>query len=176
MNSRVHPKYKTKYRVSNWADFDRALVRQGDINLWISEDAIETWKPPPSGRRGGQRRFPDLAIETALMLRLVFKLPLRQAEGFLQSILRLICKDLEAPDRTTHSRRSQSLEVDLDRAASNRPIHLIVDSTGLSIVGGGEWAAVKHGGRGKRAWKKLHLGVDRSFVIVTERDMTHPIG
>jgi IS5 family transposase len=168
MDSRVHPKYKTKYRVSNWADCDRALVRRGDITLWISEDAIESWKPAPSGRRGGQRKFSDLAIETALMFRLVFNLPLRQTEGFLQSILRLIGTDLEAPDHTTLSRRSRSLEVELDRAASNRPIQFIVDSTGLSIVGEGEWAAVKHGGRGKRAWKKLHLGVDRSGVIIAE--------
>jgi hypothetical protein len=47
-------------------------------------------------------------------------------------------------------------------------IHLIVDSTGLSTVGEGEWAAVKYGGRGKRGWKKLHLGVDRSGLIVAE--------
>ncbi len=79
MNSRVHPKYKTKYRVSNWAEYDRALVQRGEITLWISEDAIEDWKPAASGSRGGQRKFSDHAIETALMLRLVFKLPLRKA-------------------------------------------------------------------------------------------------
>jgi transposase len=80
--------------------------------------------------------------------------------------------DLESPDPTTLSRRSQDLNVDLHRVAVDKPIHLIVDSTGLSIVGGGEWAAVKHGGRGKRTWKKLHLGVDRSGVIVAEA-LTH---
>ena len=47
-------------------------------------------------------------------------------------------------------------------------MHLIVDSTGLSIVGEGEWAAAKHGGRGQRGWKKLHLGVDGSGVIVAQ--------
>jgi hypothetical protein len=82
MNSRVHPKYKTKYRVSNWAQYDRALVLRGDITLWISTDATKTWKPEPSGRRGGQRKFSDHAIEAALTLRLVFNLPLRQTEGF----------------------------------------------------------------------------------------------
>jgi len=82
MNSRVHPKYKTKYRVNNWSEYDTALVQRGEITLWISEDAIEDWKPAASGGRGGQRKFSDHAIETALMLRLVFKLPLRQAEGF----------------------------------------------------------------------------------------------
>ena len=168
MNSRVHPKYKTKYRVSNWPEYDRALVQRGDITLWLSAGAAATWKPAPSGRRGGQRKFSDQAIETALMLRLVFKLPLRQAEGFLRSVLSLMSVDLEAPDHTTLSRRGQPLSVDLHLVASNEPIHLIVDSTGLSIVGEGEWAAAKHGGRGKRAWKKLHLGVDRSGSIVAE--------
>jgi IS5 family transposase len=76
--------------------------------------------------------------------------------------------DLEAPDHTTLSRRSQCLDVALNLVPSKKPIHLIVDSTGLSIVGEGEWAAAKHGGRGKRAWKKLHLGVDQSGVIVAE--------
>ena len=68
----------------------------------------------------------------------------------------------------TVSRRSQQVDVGLRLAATKGRLHLIVDSTGLSIIGEGEWAAVKHGGRGKRAWKKLHLGVDRSGVIIAE--------
>ena len=172
MNSRVHPKYKTKYRVSNWAKYDRALVERGNIALWVSDDAIASWKPASAGRRGGQRKFSDHAIETALMLRLVFKLPLRQAEGFLRSILSLMDIDLEAPDHTTLSRRSQGLNVQLDRVAGDNSIHLIVDSTGLSMVGEGEWAAAKYGGRGRRGWKKLHLGVDRTGVIVAQT-LTH---
>ncbi|TDJ30035.1 MAG: IS5 family transposase [Gammaproteobacteria bacterium] len=172
MNSRVHPKYKTKYRVNNWAEYDRALVQRGDITLWISTDATKTWKPAPSGRRGGQRKFSDHAIETALTLRLVFNLPLRQAEGFLRSILSLMGVDLEAPDHTTLSRRSQHLDIQLTRVDTTSPIHFIIDSTGLSIVGEGEWAAAKYGGRGRRGWKKLHLGVDRSGMIVAQA-LTH---
>jgi hypothetical protein len=168
MKSRVHPKYKTKYRVGNWAEYDRALVQRGDITLWISTDATDAWKGEPSGRRGGQRKFSDHAVETALTLRLVFKLPLRQAEGFLRSVLSLMDVDLEAPDHTTLSRRSQRLNVQLAIITTDRPLHLIVDSTGLSIVGEGEWAAVKYGGRGRRGWRKLHLGVDESGVIVAE--------
>ncbi len=168
MRSRIHPKYKTKYRVSNWAEYDRALVQRGDITLWISEDAITSWKPAPTGRRGAQKKFSDLAIETALTLRLVFNLPLRQAEGFLRSVLSLMTLDLEAPDHTTLSRRSQHLNIQLARVSTKEPIHLIIDSTGLSIVGEGEWAAAKYGGRGRRGWKKLHLGVDRSGAIVAQ--------
>ncbi len=76
--------------------------------------------------------------------------------------------DLESPDHTTVSRRSQQLDLELHLVPANEPIHLIVDSTGLSIVGEGEWAAAKHGGKGKRGWKKLHLGVNRSGVIVAQ--------
>ena len=167
MNSRVHPKYKTKYHVGNWQEYERALVRRGDITLWLSADAIAAWTPAPSGRRGGQRKFSDNAIETALALRLVFGLPLRQAEGFLRSVLSLMNVDLEAPDHTTLTRRSQHLNnVRFHLVPPNEPLHLIVDSTGLSIVGEGEWAAVKHGGRGTRGWKKLHFGVDGSGAIV----------
>lgn len=74
--------------------------------------------------------------------------------------------DLDAPDHTTLSRRSRCLDVALHRVPAKGPLHLIVDSTGLSIVGEGEGAGAKHGGCGQRGWKKLHLGVDRSGVII----------
>ena len=173
MKSRVHPKYKTKYQVRNWPEYERGLVRRGDLTLWLSVGAIAAWTPAPGGRRGGQRKFSDHAIETALTLRLVFGLPLRQAEGFLRSVLSLMNVDLEAPDHTTLSRRSQHVAVELHRVPAKGPIHLIVDSTGLSILGEGEWAAVKHGGNGRRGWKKLHLGVDETGVIVA-RALTEP--
>ena len=165
MKSRVHPKYKRKYHVGNWPEYDRALVRRGDISLWLSADAIAAWTPAPSGRRGGQRKFSDHAIETALTLRLVFRLPLRQTEGFLRSVLSVMRVDLDAPDHTTLSRLGQQLDLALGRIPAQGPLHLVVDSTGLSVVGEGEWAAVKHGRSGRRGWKKLHLGVDRSGVI-----------
>lgn len=168
MNSRVHPTYKTKYRVRNWASYDHALVQRGDVTIWLSPEAVATWKPERGGTRGGQRRNSDLAIKTALTLRLVFNLPLRQAEGFLRSLFGMMSIDLSAPDHTTLSRRGQNLDVKLGRATAGEAIHLIVDSTGLSIVGEGEWAAAKHGGKGRRGWRKLHLGVDGSGVIVAQ--------
>ena len=168
MKSRVHPKYKTKYRVGNWPEYDRALVQRGDITVWLAPDAIATWEAVGVGTRGGQLQYSDLAIETALTLRLLFHLPLRQTEGFLTSIFWMLGLDLSAPDHTTLSRRGQHLDLMLRRASAGAGMHLIVDSTGLSIVGEGEWAAAKHGGRGRRGWKKLHLGVDRSGVIVAQ--------
>ena len=164
---------RVKYRVGNWSAYEQALVQRGDVTLWLSADATDAWRPSPSGRPGAPKTFSDCAIETALTLRLVFRLPVRQAEGFLRSVLSLMGVDLAAPDHTTLSRRSQSLAVAFRRIPSRGPIHLIVDSTGLSIVGEGEWAAVNHGGRGHRGWKTLHLAVDRVGVIVAHA-LTEP--
>ena len=166
MKSKVHPRYKTKYRVANWAAYNQALVRRGDVTVWVSSEAIAASAPGRSGRRGWQRRYSDLAIETALTLRLLYiHLPLRQAEGFLHALFGMMRLDLSAPDSTTLSRRSQHLRRRLRPVPTDEGIHLVLDSTDLSLVGAGEWAAAKHGGRGWRGWRKLHLGVDQSGVI-----------
>ena len=168
MKSRVHLNHKTKYCVENWTEYERGLIRRGDITVWLSPAAIAAWSPVKSGLPGGQRKFSDLAIETALTVRLVFGLPLRQVEGFLRSLFVLMGVDLAVPDHTTLSRRGKRLGVRLRSSTSAGPVNLIVDSTGLSIVGEGEWAAAKHGGKGRRGWKKLHLGVDGAGVIVAQ--------
>ena len=90
-----------------------------------------------------------------------------------EALVHMMGVDLAAPDHTTLSRRSQSLAVDFRRIPSRGPIHLIVDSTGRSIVGEGEWAAVQHGGRGHRGWKTRHLAVDRVGGIVAHA-LTEP--
>jgi hypothetical protein len=75
---------------------------------------------------------------------------------------------LEVPGHATLSRRGRQLDVRLRPFAFTGPIHLVVDSSGLAIFGEGEWAAAKHGGKGIQGWRKLHLGVDASGVIVAE--------
>ncbi len=77
-SSRVNRKYKTKYRVQNWREYERGLRNRGDVTIWLSEEAIAAWTPPKNGLRGGQRRYSNIAILTALTLRVVFGLPLRQ--------------------------------------------------------------------------------------------------
>ena len=101
-----------------------------------------------------------------MTLRLLYHLPLRQAEGFLHALFGIMRLDLSVPDYTTLSRRSQHLKRRLRPVPPGKGLHLVLDSTGMSIVGAGEWAAAKHGGCGRRGWRKLHLGVDQSGVIL----------
>ena len=76
MKSSVYPKCKTSYHVGNWPAYDRALVQRGDIPVWLAPNTIATWEVVGVGTRGGQLQCSDLAIETALPLRLIFHLPL----------------------------------------------------------------------------------------------------
>ena len=117
--SRVHPKYKTQYRVANWAEYDRSLVERGNITIWISPDAISSWSAPPTKRRGGQLKYSDLAIETALTLRLLLHLPLRQTEGFLVSIFELMNLPLDVPDHTTLSRRGARSDLEVSEYSND---------------------------------------------------------
>ena len=150
--SRVHPPYKTKYRVSNPAEYDQALINRGSITFWVADNAIKKWNALPTKKRGGQAKYSNLAIETALTLGLVFHLPLRQTEGFIASIFELMGLQLDVPDHTTLSRRSKTLKLKLRVPKAKGPIDLIIDGSGLSIVGQGQWAAAKHGQRGKQGW------------------------
>ena len=85
-----HPKYRTAYRVRNWHEYEQSLRDRGDITLWISPEAIAAWRALMSGKRGAQPMYADIAIETALALRLLFHLPRRQTEGLLGAVLRLM--------------------------------------------------------------------------------------
>ena len=166
MKSRVHPTYKTTSHVQHWAASDRALVCRGDITLWVSPAAIATWESDGAGTRGAQRKYSDLAIESALTLRLLFHRPRRQTEGCLTSLFVLLGLDLRAPDHTTLSRRGQHLDLRLRGVPRRAGLYLLIDSTGLSIAGKGAWAPAHHGGCGTRGWKTLPVGVDHTGVIV----------
>ena len=72
-----------------------------------------------------------------MTLRLLYHLPLRQAEGFLHALFRMMRLDLSVPDYTTLSRRSQHLTRRLRPVPPGEGLHLVLDSTGLSIVGAG---------------------------------------
>ena len=170
--SRRHKIPKVKYRVSNWPEYDAALIRRGSLTVWVTEETVAAWHAPATGARGGQPIYSGIAIETGLALRLVLHLPLRQTEGALRSIAGLLGVEIRIPDHTTLSRRGGGLTILPKRVARAEPVHLLVDSTGVKIYGEGEWLDQKHGARSRRRWRKLHLAVDADTHEIAAAELT----
>ncbi len=146
---------KAKYRVTNWSAYNKSLRRRGDLTVWVTDDVAQNWSAAHRKSRGGHARYSDLAIESCLTLRVVFRLALRQTQGFMRSIAQLMNLDLPVPDFSTLSCRGTSLNIQHPSHRSNGPITLIVDSTGLKMHG---WNAEKHGTtKPRKTWRKLHL-------------------
>jgi len=158
---RRHHIPKQTFKVTNWHDYDASLRQRGSLTVWVADEAIAAWTAEPRTTRGGQPIYSPLVILTALTLRAVFRLALRQTEGLIGSVIRLLGLDLAVPDHSMLCRRAETLEVPRPRpSASGEPVHLLVDSTGLKLCGAGEWLHEKHGTKVRRSWRKLHLGMD----------------
>ena len=170
--ARRHRIPKQRHRVTNWAEYDAALRQRGSLTVWFTEEAIAAWRAEPRATRGGQPHYSALAIRTALTLRAVFRLALRQTEGLIGSILGLLGLDLAVPDHSTLSPRAEALEVPKPCSRSRGPVHLLVDSTGLQLCGPGEWLIEKHGTRRRRSWRKLHIGVDAETGQILASELT----
>ncbi len=80
--------------------------------------------------------------------------------------------DWPAPDYTTLCRRQKSLPVDLHARASAEGLHLLVDSTGIKMIGEGEWKARKHGVSYRRQWRKVHIGIDAETFDIRAIEVT----
>ena len=164
----------TTYRLRNWKDYNASLIARGSLTLWIDEDIEDWWREKQkTGKPGASPTFSEKAIQACLSLRLLLKLPLRQTQGFLNSLFRLTQQErLPVPDYTTLSRRQRGLPVRLPVQPSERPRHIVLDSTGLKVFGEGEWKVRKHGKGKRRVWRKLHLSVDEASGEVLGVRMT----
>ncbi len=159
---------KSQYSIQNWSEYEAGLKKRGDLTVWLSDDALDAWRAPAEGKPGGQRTYSDVAIEAALTIRMVFHLPLRQTEAFLRCLAEMLEVDLPVPDHTTLSRRLKKLgEMRVRRLSTRRPIHILIDSTGLRVHVGHMQKPPRN-----RAWRKLHLVVDADTGEIVASDLT----
>lgn len=163
MAARSPRKGKSRYKVKNWSEYNKSLVRRGRIDFWIDKEVIEQWHPKASTKKkGGQQLYSDLAIQACLSLRLLFHIPLRQTQGFMMSLIALAGLKINSPNYTTISRRTSSLKAfreKLKQFETDEAISVLIDSSGVKIKGSGQWHESKHGKKGSK-WLKLHLAVD----------------
>ena len=164
---------KQTHKVMNWRAYDASLRQRGSLTIWFTDDAIEGWRAQPRITQGGQPWYSSLAILTALTLKAVFHLALRQTEGLIGSVIGLLGLDLAVPDHSTLCRRAETLEVPRPQARRDgEPLHLLVDSTGLKLCGAGEWLVEKHSTKTRRSWRKLHIGLDADTGQIVTATLT----
>jgi hypothetical protein len=158
------------YCTTNWPTYNAALKQRGSLLIWF--DPEMEWLAAPSGRLGRPTTFSDAAIQTCLMLKALFGLPLRQTTGLVASLLKLAKLDWPVPDFSTLCRRQKDLTVTIPCRPSTGVLHLLIDSTGIKAMGEGEWSARKHGASRPRQWCKLHLGIDAETLEVRAIEVT----
>ncbi len=131
---------KQKFKITNWPTYNKALINRGSITFWLDDEAIQAWyeSATPSSR-GRPQRYSDLAITTVLVIKRVFRLTLRAAQGFIDSIFTLMNVPLRCPDYTSVSKRAKSVNVSFKTPTRGEIAHLVIDSTGLKVFGEGEW-------------------------------------
>ncbi|WP_034283815.1 IS5 family transposase [Aeromonas salmonicida] len=164
---------KSKQKISNWKLYNLALVKRGSLTLWMDEQAIKHWHcQTHHGRRGRGFHYSDRAIETALMLKSVFKLPLRALDGFINSLFQLTDVPLQSPDYSCISKRPKQVNIQYRLPSKGQVAHLVIDATGLKVYGDGEWKVRKHGKEKRRVWRKLHLAVDANTHAIVAAEVS----
>lgn len=168
---------KKDYRVRNWPHYNKSLVKRGSITCWFSKNLVSSWqgsRKKPEGR-GRPEKYPDQLIQAALIFRQLYNLPLRSTEGFLRSLMELLQLPYEVPTYSTLSKRGKTLHIGLRAKEQSKPRHVLIDSTGIQVIGEGEWKTLKHGKTSCQVWRKLHLAIDADDQTILAATMTKSV-
>jgi IS5 family transposase len=156
-------KQKYQYQTHNWNQYNMALIQRGNISFWIDQETLDNWRnEQKTGKKGASNTYADVAILLCLTFRVLWKMPLRQTQGFVMGLFSMMKLDLQVPHYTTLCRRMPALDVPLLPKTSNEPIHVVIDSTGVKVYGEGEWKVKWHGKSKRRTWYKMHIAFDEA--------------
>lgn len=169
MSERVRPE-PAKYETTSWTRYNEALKSRGALMIWLDHDL--QWSGVASGKRDRTPTFSDAAIQFCLTIKGLFGLALHQAIGMVESLLKLAGLSWQAPNYSTVCRRQKTLKVRIPYRPASQGLHLLVDSTGLKMMGEGEWKRKKHGAECRRQWRKLHLGIDAETMKTCAVEVT----
>ena len=114
--SRRHKFEQKQYSITNWPAYNESLRQRGDVTVWLSPEVEAAWRAERRKTRGGQQVYSELSITVCLTLGMVYKPPLRQTEGFVRSLLRLMSLGLSVPDYSTFSRRGAGVTLPMKSA------------------------------------------------------------
>ena len=172
-NRRRKSKQSSSKPKRDWSTYNAQMKQRGDITIWLSDDVVNVWT---LGDReyvgdGAPRLYSDMAITTVHEIRQVFRLPLRQCEGFVNALFKLLKVDLQCPSFSTLSKRLKTLGLKqpyyrFSQSHNAQPKMIAIDSSGLKCYGQDEWVQEKYGETSeKRDWRKLHISLDQNNII-----------
>ncbi len=152
-------------KIINWSEYNKSLVRRGDLSIFISEDVIKNGRvvlPQKTGKPGRPQEYSDALIELILTVRVLFRLPLRQVTGFARFLFYTMGITSKLPDYTTLDKRMGHLNVRyLDQQTQvTGGVVMLIDSSGFKVFGEGEWMVRKHGATHGRTWRETHIAID----------------
>jgi hypothetical protein len=168
-----------RYRTTNWPEYNAALRRRGSLLVWLDREM--EWHAPASRRPGRPQTFSDAAIQFCLSIKVLFGLALRQTIGMVESLLRLAGLDWPVPDFSTLCRRQKTVSIQIPFRRAGGDLNLLVDSTGVKMLGEGEWQVRRHGPGRRRQWRKVHLAMDaatgdiRAVEFTSSREGDSPV-
>lgn len=97
---------KQKLKITNWHTYNKALINRGSMTFWLDDEVFQDWyKLTTPSSLGRSQRYSGPAITTVLVIKRVFWLTLRAAQGFFDSIFTLMGVPLRCPDYTCVSKR-----------------------------------------------------------------------
>src|SRR4029079_1429340 len=164
---------KKASRARSWGKYNKALIQRGSITLWMYAEVTSKWLNPKTkhSERGRPKLYSDIAIEACLTLKAIFKLPLRMAQGLVESLFAMMKIKLKVPSYTQICRRQKELNLKLNHNVKGK-IHVVIDGTGLKIFGEGEWKVRVHGYSKHRMWTKVHIGIDVETQQIIMMELT----
>jgi len=155
----------------NWKDYNESLVRRGEILLDF--DLLDEWnedlKKMNDGKEGARFRYPEAFMRLLAYAHVLFHLPFRQEEGFVNALSKHV-EGLKVPDYTTIWERTQDLDMTLEGVKTNQPISVAIDSSGIKVSNSGDWIRKKW--KVKRGYLKIHFAVDIRTKQVVSMDVS----
>jgi hypothetical protein len=168
---------KARFSVRNWHEYNESLVARGSITFWFNDEVLSSWYHENGrSKRGRPFTYSDSTMETFLSIRELLRLPYRQTEGLVRSMLALVADGLSVPDFTSAAKRAAKLGISLPVLPRRGHVNVVLDSTGLKVFGEGEWKVRQHGPSKRRTWRKLHLAVDPETQEIVAEVLTTNAG
>jgi IS5 family transposase len=170
-NNRPVATKSSQYKITNWSEYNQALKQRGSLDIWVDNEVEKSWYYTGKKQKGAQYTYSDNCIEMICIIKEIYKLPYRQAEGFMRSLIKRMQWKVKVPDYTVINRRRRKLNIKVEGTITGKKF-ILIDSTGLKVYGEGEWKVRQHGFSKYRTWRKIHLTVDESNGLIESCEMT----